>query len=205
MTVNLTSEDYRNAAERYGFTEEQNKMLDELMVPGNHYLFVSLIGIDCYGGLNAQELEEISSSLPLGTGGDIVRAALTRIGDPYSKELRGSGNYVDCSYLVRWAYNQAGVTSYRAATAAEQARYCVNNNMIISKEQLRPGDVIFWRKNGCDCGRYKEIHHVAIYVGSGKIIEASSNRGCVVINDLWSEGSGGNWQVLYYAHPYPDE
>lgn len=203
--VNLTSEDYRDAAERYGFTEDQNRMLEELMVPENHYLFVSLIGIDCYGGLTAQELEEIRSGLPYGTGGDIVRAALTRIGDPYSKELRGSGSYVDCSYLVRWAYNQAGVTSYKAATAAEQARYCVDNNMTISKDQLKPGDIIFWRKNGCDCGRYKEIHHVAIYIGNGKIIEASSSRGCVVINDLWGEDSGGKWQVLYYAHPYPDE
>ena len=203
--VKLTSESYRDAAGRYGFTEEQNSMLEELMAPGNHYLFVSLIGIDCYGGLTAQELEGIRSSLPYDTGGDIVRAALTRIGDPYSKELRGTGNYVDCSYLVRWAYNQAGVTSYKAATAAEQARYCVDNNMTISKDQLRPGDAIFWRKNGCDCGRYKEIHHVAIYIGNGKIIEASSSGGCVVINDLWGEGSGGKWQVLYYAHPYPDE
>lgn len=200
--VNLTSEDYRDAAERYGFTEEQNSMLEELMAPGNHYLFVSLIGIDCYGGLTAQELEEIKSNLPSGTGGDIVRAALTRIGDPYSKELRGSGSYVDCSYLVRWAYNQTGVTSYKAATAAEQVRYCVNNDMIISKERLKPGDAIFWRKNSCDCGRYKEIHHVAIYIGNGKIIEASSSRGCVVINDLWGEDGGSKWQVLYYARPF---
>ena len=199
--VNLTSESYRDAAERYGFSEEQNDMLEELMVPENHYLFVSLIGIDCYGGLTAQELQAIRTSLPSNQGGEIVRYALTRIGDPYSKELRGSGRYVDCSYLVRWAYNQAGVTSYKAATAAEQARYCVNNDMIISRELLSPGDVIFWRKNGCNCGRYNEIHHVAVYIGNGKIIEASTSRGCVVINDLWGEGSGGKWQVLYYTRP----
>lgn len=200
--VSLTSESYIDAAERHGFSEEQNDMLAELMAPENHYLFVSLIGIDCYGGLTAQELEAIRTSLPAGTGGDIVRAALTRIGDPYSKKLRGTGRYVDCSYLVRWAYNQAGITSYKAATAAEQARYCVNNDMIIPRAQLSPGDVIFWRKNGCVCGRYNEIHHVAIYIGDGKIIEASSSRGCVVINDLWGESSGGKWQVIYYAHPY---
>ncbi len=203
--VSLTSEDYLDAAKRYGFTEEQNKMLKELMAPENHYLFIALIGIDCYGGLTPQELEEIRSNLPDDVGGDIVRYALTRLGDPYSKKFRGTGNYVDCSYLVRWAYNQAGVTSYKASTAAEQARYCVNNDMLISKSQLRPGDVLFWRKNSCNCGRYKEIHHVAIYMGNGKIVEAISSKGCVVINDIWGEGAGGKWQILYYARPYSDE
>lgn len=203
--VSRSSENYQKAEGRYGFTEEQNETLGELMVPENQYLFVALIGVDCYGGMTTQELEEIRSSLLDDVGGDIVRATLTRIGDPYSQTKRGTGRYVDCSYLARWAYNEAGVTSYTAATAAEQARYCVNNDMVISKDELRPGDVIFWRKNGCDCGRYKEIHHVAIYIGNGMIIEASSSRGCVVINDLWGEGSGGKWQVLYYAHPYIDD
>ena len=200
--VSMSSESYREAAESYGFTEEQNEMLEKLMVPENHDLFVTLIGIDCYGGLTAQELEEIRSSLPDDVGGDIVRAALTRIGDPYSQAKRGTGRYVDCSYLVRWAYNEAGVTSYTAATAAEQVRYCVNNGMLISRDELRPGDVIFWRKNGCNCGRYMEIHHVAIYIGYGKIIEASSSKGCVVINDLWGEEGGGKWKAIYFARSY---
>jgi len=200
--VSISSETYSDAAERYGFTDEQNEMLEELMVPEYHYMFISLIGIDCYGGLTTQELEDIRSSLPDDVGGDIVRYALTRLGDPYSMSKRGQGSYVDCSYLVRWAYQQAGVTSYTAATAAEQARYCVNNDMIMSKDELRPGDVIFWRKNGCTCGRYKEIHHVAIYIGNGLIIEASSSQGCVRINELWGEESGGKWEVIYYARPY---
>ena len=46
-----------------------------------------------------------------------------------------------------------------------------------------------------------EIHHVAIYIGNGKIIEASSGRGCVVINDIWGE-DGGKWEILYFAEPY---
>lgn len=200
--VNISSEDYTDAARRYGFTEEQNKMLEELTVPENHYLFVALIGIDSYGGMTSQEVEDILNGLPHTVGGDIVRFALTRLGDPYSMAKRGQGNYVDCSYLVRWAYQQAGVTSYRAATAAEQARYCVNNDMLISRNELQPGDVVFWRKNGCHCGRYKEIHHVAIYIGGGMIIEASSSQGCVRIKELWGVGSGGKWEVICFARPY---
>jgi len=200
--VSISSESYSDAAERYGFSDEQDEILEEMMVPEYHHMFIALIGIDCYGGLTAQELETIRNSHPNDIGGDIVLHALTRLGDPYSMAKRGQGSYVDCSYLVRWAYQQAGVTSYKAATAAEQARYCVNNDMIISRDELRPGDVIFWRKNGCDCGRYKEIHHVAIYIGNGLIIEASSSQGCVRIKELWGEGSGGKWQVIYYARPF---
>ena len=200
--VSISSDSYSDAAERYGFTEEQDEMLEEMMVPEYHHMFIALIGIDYYGGLTAQELEAIRNSLPNDIGGDIVRYALTRLGDPYSMAKRGQGSYVDCSFLVRWAYQQAGVASYKAATAAEQARYCVNNDMIISKDQLRPGDVIFWHKNGCYCGRYKEIHHVAIYIGNGLIIEASSSQGCVRIKELWGEGGGGKWEVIYYARPY---
>ncbi len=199
--VSISSESYSDAAKRYGFTEEQNEMLEEMMVPEYHHMFIALIGIDCYGGMTAPELDAIRNSLPNDVGGDIVRYALTRLGDPYSMDKRGQGSYVDCSYLVRWAYQQAGITSYKAATAAEQARYCVNNEMLILKDELRPGDVIFWRKNGCECGRYKEIHHVAIYIGNGLIIEASSSQGCVRIKELWGEGSGGKWEVIYYAHP----
>lgn len=199
--VCVASETYADAAERYVFTEDQKEMLEELMNPEYHHMFIALIGVDCYGGLTPREIEEIRNGLPDDVGGDVVRYALTRLGDPYSQAKRGVGNYVDCSYLVRWAHNQAGITSYKAATAAEQARYCVNNDMLVSRDQLRPGDVIFWRKNGCNCGRYKEIHHVAIYIGDGMIIEASSSRGCVVINELWGEGSGGRWTVLYYGRP----
>ncbi len=33
--------------------------------------------------------------------------------------------------LARWCYNQAGINNFTAGTAAEQARYCVDNNMTI--------------------------------------------------------------------------
>ena len=63
-------------------------MLEELMVPEYHHMFISLIGIDCYGGLTAQELEAIRNSLPNDIGGDIVRYALIRLGDPCFGQTR---------------------------------------------------------------------------------------------------------------------
>ena len=172
------------------------------MAPANYPLFASLTGVDYTGDLKPGDI----AILPTGDkGADIVRYALTRLGDPYSKSKRGQGRYVDCSYFVRWAYQQAGVTSYKAGTAAEQARYCVNNHLLISKDQLQPGDIIFWRKNGCMCGgdhcdRYQNIHHVGLYIGNGKVIEASSSKGRVVIRKMWGE-DGGQWRIAYYARP----
>ncbi len=37
------------AAASYGFTNEQNAILDELMAPQNYLLFAQLTGIDYYG------------------------------------------------------------------------------------------------------------------------------------------------------------
>ncbi len=86
-----------------------------------------------------------------------------------------------------------------------QAKYCFDHGYFIQKSDLVPGDLIFWTKNSCHCGRWHEIHHVAIYIGNGRIIEAISSKGCVVINDIWGEGSGGKWQILYYAHTFAEE
>ena len=63
-----------------------------------------------------------------------------------------------------------------------------------------PGDLVFWRNRRCTgCGRWNEIHHVGIYAGNGKVIEASSSRGCVVIRELWSKKS---YPVFMYGRPY---
>lgn len=37
----------------------------------------------------------------------------------------------------------------------------------ISKSDLRPGDLVFFRKN----------NHVGVYIGNGKFVHASSSRG----------------------------
>lgn len=132
------------------------------------------------------------------TGKSIVDSALTRIGDPYSKSKRGSGDYVDCSYLAQWAYDQNGISI--PGTAAGQAKYCYDNGYTISKDDLKPGDLVFWTEKGSN-SRWHEIHHVAIYAGDGKIVEAKTSTKGVVLDDMWGE-NGDKWQVVMYARPY---
>lgn len=133
------------------------------------------------------------------TGSAIVQQAMTRLGDPYSKSKRGQGDYVDCSYLVKWAYAQQGIEL--PPTAASQAKYCFENGYTISKEDLQPGDLVFWTNKTRDTGRWNEIHHVAIYAGNNKIVEAKPSGGGVVVDDMWGE-SGSTWEIAMYARPY---
>jgi murein DD-endopeptidase MepM/ murein hydrolase activator NlpD len=141
-------------------------------------------------------LAGLTYNLPAGeTGAQAVRLALSRLGDPYSQELRGQGNYTDCSYLVRWVYLKLGIKL--PGTAAEQGKYCVDNGLTIAKANLAPGDLVFWSYK--TNGRYLNITHVGIYVGDGMVVDASSSRGQVVYRNLFDADK----QVLY-ARPYAE-
>ncbi|MFE2090734.1 NlpC/P60 family protein [Streptomyces sp. NPDC059460] len=69
-------------------------------------------------------------------------------------------NGFDCSGLTLYAYAKAGITLPR--TAAQQ--YAASEP--VKPGQKRPGDLVFYGSSPTS------IHHVAIYVGSGYMIEA---------------------------------
>ncbi len=140
------------------------------------------------------------TAAPVQTKGDnAVEYAKKRLGSKYVLGASGRGKTFDCSSLVRYAYDKAGIDLPRTSVA--QASYVRRRHMLISKGDLQPGDLIFWGKKDCDCGRYKEIHHVGIYIGDGKTIEASANKGKVVINRLWG-ANGKKWKQVMFARPY---
>ncbi len=185
--VSVDSLTYCEEAQRSDFDGKQVKLLDNLMSPNYYTYFADLLGINVYDGMRSEELEEIIRQLPPGTKAEaIVKAAMIRLGHPYSRGRRGSGNYVDCSYFTWWVYNQVGVSI--PTSSVEQAKYCFNNGYTVKIDELKPGDLVFWRKTTCNCGRWKEIHHAGIYIGCGKVIDASSSKGRVIMRELWSGG-----------------
>lgn len=123
------------------------------------------------------------------TAGEIVRLAMSRLGDPYSQELRGSGEYVDCSYLTLWCYRQIGISL--PGTAAEQARDLEEHCLTVAKESLQSGDLVFWSYK--PNGRYRNITHVGIYVGDDMVVDASSSKRKVVYRRLFDSDK----QVMY--------
>lgn len=187
--VDVESLDYIEAAELYGFDDNQVELLEELMSPQYYSYFADIISVDVYGGLSPSDLAALVNSLPVGTtGGDIAIAAIECLGTPYS--------VMDCSDLVKHIYQQKNITL--PDTSVEQAKYCYDNGYTIPLAELQPGDLIFWSNTKCHCGRYNEIHHVGIYITDGKIVDASAAYGRVVLRDIWGSDS---WNVAMCARP----
>jgi peptidoglycan DL-endopeptidase CwlO len=88
--------------------------------------------------------------------GVAVQAALSQVGKPYQWGAAGPNSY-DCSGLTMWAWAQAGVSLPHNSGM----QYSATSR--ISQSQLQPGDLIFYGS---------PIHHVAMYIGNGQIVEA---------------------------------
>jgi peptidoglycan DL-endopeptidase CwlO len=97
-----------------------------------------------------------------------VDHALGKIGSPYRYGATGP-NAFDCSGLVSWAFKKAGVSLPRTSRAMSRV------GTPVSRDQLRPGDLVFF---------YKPVSHVGIYLGDGKIVHASSRKSPVKISDM---------------------
>jgi hypothetical protein len=188
LVISIDCKTYEQGAQIYGFSDEKMEVLEELMKPDYLPMFMDICGMDSYIGLTPEQIENLLGDLPKRElGSVIVQYAVSRLGDPYSMAKRGQGSYVDCSYFARWCYQQAGISTFTAPTAASQAEYCVNNDLRISYANIQPGDLIFWsfKKNG----RFMNISHVGIYAGDGYVIDASSSRGMVVYRPVFDESS----------------
>ena len=88
----------------------------------------------------------------------VVERALAQVGDSYAAGAEGPDAF-DCSGLVVYAWRAAGVelTHYSKAQYDQTER--------ISLKEARPGDLAFYFENGA--------HHVALYIGDGKVVQAS--------------------------------
>ena len=182
----LTSEDIIRTGI---FTEEETEILRYLMSPevlGNIEGLTGGYGSPGAGSLTPEEAERLN------LGGDVgsqaVKNALARLGKPYSQAKRDSGDYYDCSSLTYYAYKEAGITlSYHGSnTAASQGKLLSDRGCEVDYEDIQPGDLIFYSftRNG----RYKNISHVAVYVGNGYLVDASSSKGYVVFRPVYSTG-----------------
>jgi peptidoglycan DL-endopeptidase CwlO len=94
--------------------------------------------------------------------------ALSKVGSPYRYGATGP-NAFDCSGLVSWAYDKAGVDLPRTSRAQSKV------GTPVSRDELRPGDLVFF---------YNPVSHVGIYLGDGKIVHASTKKSPVKVSDM---------------------
>ncbi|HEY3379835.1 MAG TPA: NlpC/P60 family protein, partial [Armatimonadota bacterium] len=103
---------------------------------------------------------------------DLVDTAFEYLGTPY--RLGGTlPNSVDCSLLVQTVFRRNGLSLPR--TAAQQFQV----GMPVDTADLLPGDRLYFYDRD-----HSRIGHTALYVGNGRFIHASSNRGAVAVDDL---------------------
>lgn len=186
--VNVTLKTYQDMISEYGFNTEEQEMLAELMKPEN----LMMLGYPGNSGgqtISPEQYQAIVDAISDANGKKVVEFALSKVGYPYSQELRHSGTHFDCSSLAYYAWKHAGVDIeyLGTTTAAYEGQYCYDNNWLVHYDEMQPGDLIFfsYEQNGA----FMNISHVAIYVGDGMLVEAANSRIGVVYRQVHSQDS----------------
>ena len=117
-----------------------------------------------------------SSTVPPSSKAAIaVETAIAQIGKPYVYGGSGPDNF-DCTGLTAYAWKAAGVTLSHSA----YLQYFETTRGPV--DQVQPGDLLFFGKDGVE-----SIHHNAIYVGDGQMVEASQT-GVPIRSRGWRAG-----------------
>jgi cell wall-associated NlpC family hydrolase len=141
-------------------------------------------------------LSKVESKLGSGQGnsgpvpniapGGASAKALGRLGTPYSWGGGGPNGPTygvaqganikgfDCSGLTMYAYAQVGI-NLPYYTGSQ-----FNSGIHVSREQLRPGDLVFF---------HSDLHHMGMYIGNGKMVHAPQTGDVVKVSTL----SGRPW------------
>ncbi|MEV0195519.1 NlpC/P60 family protein [Nonomuraea sp. NPDC050691] len=129
-------------------------------------LFRRAIGEAGRPGTRAQRV-----ALPIagaGKAAEAARWALTQQLKPYVWGAEGPGSY-DCSGLVMAAYQRVGISlPHYTGSQWTAGRH-------ISREELRPGDLVFF---------YSDLHHVGIYIGGNMMVHAPRTGDVVRVASL---------------------
>ena len=102
----------------------------------------------------------------------IVAYAKQFLGNPYVYGGTSLTNGADCSGFTMRIFEHFGVSTGR--TSRDQA----SNGKQISLSEIQPGDLLFYASG-------KTINHVALYMGDGKIIHASTSKTGIIISNAY--------------------
>jgi len=97
-----------------------------------------------------------------------VDTALAQQGKPYVWGGAGPNSY-DCSGLVMYAYAAAGIALPHSSSMQSTI------GTPVSYSALQPGDLVFF---------YSPVSHVAMYIGNGQIVQASTYGQPVSVTQL---------------------
>jgi cell wall-associated NlpC family hydrolase len=143
-----------------------------------------------YRGRYQLQLDEarslLSAAQPAGGGGAAaaagdagpralaaVAAVRAELGTPYRWGGEDESGF-DCSGLMQWAYEKAGIDIPRVA----DQQMLAGHGTPVDRAHLKPGDLVFFRDPG------GTIHHVGMSIGDGRFIHAPHTGDVVKISSL---------------------
>jgi cell wall-associated NlpC family hydrolase len=117
---------------------------------------------------------------PVATGslaGRLLADARSHLNAPYRRGASlEHGRATDCSGFVQYIYGNFNIDLPRSS--AEQSQVGKLAALEMNFTQLKPGDLLFFKRSGHGIG------HVGIYMGEGKMVHASDRSRGVTITDL---------------------
>ncbi len=187
LEVRITLKTYTEMAIEYQFDEDRTATLNQLMsayITNNPSGGSQISGLQ--GSLTPQEINNITDKITNQTQKAVASFVLSKVGYPYSQPLRNSGKAFDCSSLAYYAWESVGVDiSFSGGTTAAAEAEGLKDKTV-KEENLQPGDLIFYSYT--TNGRYKNISHVGIYVGNGKMVEAVDEAHGVCLGNYHNGG-----------------
>lgn len=108
-------------------------------------------------------------------GQNIANFALNFVGNPYVWGGTSLTRGADCSGFVMSVYANFGIGLNRTSRAQASNGYAVGMN------ELQPGDLVFYAANG------RRISHVALYIGGGKVVHASTPRTGIIVSSVYHQ------------------
>ena len=118
-----------------------------------------------------KQQEEAAQTLELGI--EIAQYAVQFVGNPYVWGGTSLTNGADCSGFVYAVYRDFGYTLVRSSR--DQASCSSYQSITPNTANLQPGDLVFYASNGV-------VDHVALYIGDGKVVQASTPKDGIVIS-----------------------
>jgi cell wall-associated NlpC family hydrolase len=109
-----------------------------------------------------------SVSAPTRAAQIAVDTALAQVGDPYVWGAAGPDAF-DCSGLTEYAYAAAGISLPHSSSMQSTM------GTPVAYSDLQPGDLVFF---------YTPVSHVAMYIGNGQIVQASTYGQPVAVTEL---------------------
>lgn len=117
-----------------------------------------------------------SKPTPSVSATELVNFAKKYEGNPYKWGGNSLTDGVDCSGFTQQVYLHFGISINRSADAQRKDGVVVAKGTV-KKSDLQPGDLVFY-------GSSSYAEHVALYIGNGKVIHASSPSVGIIISDF---------------------